>query len=1009
MEERPHSTESPAGPPAGIPSGPPPGPDPVSGALNIGAFAQAYTKVVSAGEHDKLALWFVDVRNFRSINPKFGFARGNMVLRTVAQCIQRTISHDLPVARLGGDRFVMLSAGMDFDEAKEAFERLCTLLNDEVSAQGINHLMMLCAGVYYLLPQDLTSASHQMPLDHASIAHRNAHEESRSVVLRFTEEDLRRDMRRIAIEQTIDDALAEGQIQVFYQPQVDYSLGEVIGAEALARWHHPDLGWISPMEFIPVLENCGKVHELDLFVWEEACRSVGRWYSVADGNPVPISVNVSRSEMFESDLLDHFLELQMKYDLPKGSLRLEVTESAFVEEADRLYKVIERMRAHDMMVEMDDFGSGLSSLNMLKDVPVDVVKLDMGFMRSAMKEDRGGVVLNSVIRMLQGLDTPIIAEGVETLEQAEMLKNMGCHLMQGFHFSRPMPLADFENFVAANRAVEHARGRIMQESHLEELTSQHTASSYLFNHAIGPTVFFFAAEGVSESILVNDEFYEACGLERNAFGDKRINPIGEIDQASRSTMWRATAEAREHGVAVCRAQVRLTGRWFDGIIRFLGPSVRGDIYSLNIVHSGDLASQHEHIQKVLDLGWDVDMLDAVVPNGFVKCLVGDSLEINFVSSKLYAETGLSESEFVRRFHNTLDELIIPDDRQELTDAIATARRTNTMLKCEVSIHYGYGNERRDVSIVGHVETDSDGLEWLYVLVMMQSDPYVEQMDEHDHGGGTVIPFDYSFDQDVLTIRASSGSVQADDVIMSHFVEGLEALPPYMSKTSAAKVIATLSDLRQHPTAGFSDIKCALGGDAEQRWYHINYTCDTDVDGNAVTMHGYAQDASDQMGSVRWWRRQAEIDQLTGLLNRNAVEQNINLTVRTQGAGMMFMVDLDGFKRVNDELGHLVGDALLRDVAGALNKCFRENDVIGRYGGDEFVAFMAYGRGDQRALAAKRAEAIIRAVKEVNAACSVGVALCNSHEATFYDLLEVADEAMYTSKEQGKGTYTILAM
>ncbi len=998
------------GPPPGVPQGPPPGLDFVSGALNISAFAQEYAKVILSGEHDGLALWFLDVRNFRSINPQYGFMTGNLVLQTIARCIRELLAHGLPVARLGGDRFILLTEHMDFEEAKTVFAHLGEVLNEEVSKQGVNHQIVLCAGVYFLSESDLANASHQIPLDYASVAHRHAHEESRSALVRFTQEDLERDQRRVAIEQSIESALSDGQIQVWFQPQVDYSFGEVVGAEALARWHHPEYGWIEPVEFIPILENCGKVHELDLFVWEEACRCAGRWHSMADGKPVPISVNVSRVEMFEPGLLEHFLSLQQKYDLPKGSLRLEVTESAFVEEAERLYGVIERMRKNGMIVEMDDFGSGLSSLNMLRDVPVDVIKLDMGFMRSAVNEGRGGVVLGAVIRMLQGLDTPIIAEGVETLEQAEMLKNIGCRLMQGYHFSRPMPIAEFDSFIEANRAVEHARGRMYIKSYLDELTSINVASSFLFNHGIGPTMFFFAADGVSESILVNDEFYEACGLPRDAFGDKRVNPIAEIEQSSRATMWRAAAEAREHGVAVCQAQVRLTQRWFNGIVRYLGQSSRGDIFSLNIVHSGERVVGHGNMQEMLDLGWNVDLLDAIVPNGFVKCGVGRSLEINYLSPKLYRELGLSESEFVRRFHNSFDEVVVPEDRKELMNAIEDARHTGRMMNCDVRLQYGYANERRDASVTGHVESGTDGDTWLYLLVILQNDPYVDSAESKGGGGGSdVARFDYFFATDLLTVHIPEADGQVRDVVIADFLQDLETSPDYITKASATKIIATVSDLRQHPVAGYSDIKCNFHNGEELRWYHINYTCDADEDDKTLVVHGYAQDASDQMGSVRWWRRQAEVDQLTGLLNRNAAEQYINMSIRTQGSGMMFMIDLDGFKQVNDELGHLAGDALLRDVAAALNSNFREGDVLGRYGGDEFVAFMAYAGDDPQRLACRRAQSIIDSVTKVNAACSVGIALCDRPDVTFYDLLEVADEAMYRSKDRGKGTYTVLSL
>ena len=998
------------------PAGPPPGPDHVSGALNISAFGQGFARTIMAGGHEQLAVWFIDIRNFRSINPKYGFLQGNKVLQIVASSIREHLCHDLPVARLGGDRFIVLTADMDLEAANAAFKRLIEGIEQRTSEEGIRDAMILSAGMYFLREEDQHVPSFQQPLDRASIAHRNAHENPRSSLVPFTDEDLERDMRRITIEQSIDDALVNGQIQVWYQPQVDYMYGEVIGAEALARWKHPALGWISPAEFIPVLENCGKIHELDLFVWEEACRSAGKWRNMADGKPVPISVNVSRVEMFEPGLLEHFLELQRKYDLPVGSLHLEVTESAFVEEADRLYQVIERMRANDMLVEMDDFGSGLSSLNMLKDVPVDVVKLDMGFMRSAMNEDRGGVVLGSVIRMLQGLDTPIIAEGVETLEQAEMLKSMGCHLMQGFHFSKPMPLGDFENFIASNRAVENAEKRERKNSRLDDLMSMDPSSSYMFNHAMGGTLFFFASDGASESIMVNDEFYEECGLDRMTFGNTKINPIAEIDVDSRSTLWRAAAEAREYGAAYCHARVTRSGRWIDCVMRFVGSSSRGDVYSLNIVRSGEgERNSMQMTQEAEDIAWDMDMLHTIVPHGFMKCQVNDSLDINYMSPELYQSTGLSESEFIRRFHNSLIEAVMVEDRAELMETVRECRLSDKTFSCDVSVHHGYGAEHRDIHLIGHVREDREGVAWLYLLVLLTGDVISDDGTQQRVESSRIIPFDYDIRTDLLTIHETRPDGTKREIEVSDWLRVLDNMPDNISRSSAAKVLATVRDLRNHPTPGFSDIKCNLRGGEKMRWYHINYTCDMDDEGHATVLHGYAQDANDQMGSARWWRQQAEIDQLTGLLNRNAVEQNINLAMRTQGTGMMFMIDLDGFKRVNDELGHLAGDALLRDVAEALAERFREGDVLGRYGGDEFVAFVSLLGGNAHEIATRRAEELVDAVHKVtasdgtHAACSVGVAISHDRETTFYDLLEVADEAMYQSKERGKGTYTIIEM
>ena len=265
-------------------------------------FAREYAQAVMSGKYDEMALWYIDIRNFRSVNPKFGFLSGNMVLQTLVSKIKEHITHGLPVARLGADRFVPLSAGLDYEQAHKKFKRVIEETERQIENQGISQVIVLSAGIYYLTPEDYKNPSFQRPLDYVSIAHRNARAIPTSSLVLFTDEDLERNTRRITIEQTIDEALATGQIQVWYQPQVDYIYGEVIGAEALARWNHSTLGWISPAEFIPVLEACGKVHALDLFVWEEACRNAGRWRSVSDGKPVPISVNVSRAEMIRNVL-----------------------------------------------------------------------------------------------------------------------------------------------------------------------------------------------------------------------------------------------------------------------------------------------------------------------------------------------------------------------------------------------------------------------------------------------------------------------------------------------------------------------------------------------------------------------------------------------------------------------------------------------------------------------------------------------------------------------------------
>ena len=1002
-------------PPMGVPGTIPPGPDPVSGALNTAAFSQEFGRVVSSDRAD-LALWFLDLRNFRVVNPKHGYDKGNWVLRCVATCIRDQLSHDLPVCRLGGDRFAFLTEGISPDQTSAAVERLTAAVTDALVEQGIAHPVGFAAGVYYLRDEDFESRNSHHSIDCASIAHRTAHDDKRCPVAVFTDEDLERDLRRIAIESSIDEALTDGSIEVWYEPQFDYVLGEVIGAEAHVRWEHPTLGVIPPSEFLPVLEASGKVHDLDLYVWEEACRNASRWRSVADGNPVPISVQISRQEMFEPDLIAHFLELREKYSLPAGCLRFEVAERTFAEDTERVYGIVEELRANDMVVEMDGFGNGLSSINMLKEVPVDVVKLDMSLMGGA-SEDENGVVLSSVVSMLQGLDTPIIAEGVETLEQAEMLKNMGCRLMQGSHFSHAMPLSEFESFLASNRTVERAEQRKRKDSNFDQLLSFDGESSFIFNNVIGGTMFFIAGDEVTESILANDQFLKECGFDRDALSAHRINLLDELQPESHSTLWRAVAEAREYGSAICRARIRKSGRWILCVMRYLGDNPRGMLLSLNVIYSGEAPDRRfTAVQAMQDMAFDIDMLAKIVPSGFVKCAVDEALTISYISPKLLEVAGLTREDHGRIFHNSLMSMVSLRDRRDLEDAVEESGRTDEAIRLSVGMRCGFEPVYQQADLIVHTisEPDDEGgmVTWLYALVMLADKRSDADEAPEVAATGRVITFEYTLADDVLRLRVPTRDGGVREAEVGGWLAAIDDIPANIAPESAARVLATVRDVRHHPTSGFFDIKYALNEGDDLRWFHVSFLCDANDEGDTVTVHGFVQDANDQMGSVRWWRKQAERDGLTGLLNRSATEQHINLSMRSAGTGAMFVIDLDGFKRVNDVLGHLAGDELLRNVADVLRSSFRETDVVGRYGGDEFCAFMALSDADAREIVARRAAQVVAAVSaietsgDIRVGASIGIAISHDRTSTFYDLLEAADAAMYDSKSAGKGTYTI---
>ena len=238
-------------------------------------------------------------------------------------------------------------------------------------------------------------------------------------------------------------ALEAGDIQVWYQPQVDYETGKITGAEALCRWDHKKLGWLQPTDFISTLEESGLIFDLDKYVWDKVCQDLHRWNE--QGHRRFISVNVSRCDIREDrDIPKHFHDLIKQYDLDPEQLRIEITETAYAENSALLIRTTEQLREYGFQVEMDDFGSGYSSLHMLKEVPVDRIKLDLRFLTDAGDPERGRIIIGYMIRMIRSLGMQMITEGVETKEQADFLFSQGSTEMQGYYFHRPMPVQDYE-------------------------------------------------------------------------------------------------------------------------------------------------------------------------------------------------------------------------------------------------------------------------------------------------------------------------------------------------------------------------------------------------------------------------------------------------------------------------------------------------------------------------------------------------------------------------------------
>lgn len=415
--------------------------DTLTGLYNWNFFLVYANKIHREQPHKPMDAVVIDIDRFHSVNALHGREFGDRVLRELGKEIQEFIEGTDGIAsRFESDRFDIF--GDHRDEWRSPLVRFQKTLNDRFHNANI-HLRM---GVK---PWQ-EGVDPVLQFDHARTACNKKRSNFGGQLVVYDAAMGEREERDQLLLNDLGRALENHEFEVFYQPKYNVQVAEpeLSSAEALVRWRHPELGLISPGEFIPLFESSGQISVLDNYVWEEAARQIAAWrdrYGVA----LPVSVNLSRVDVFDPSLIATLDDIVARNGLDRATLKLEVTESAYTENADQLIKVIDELRSKGYEIEMDDFGSGYSSLNMLSSMPVDILKMDIAFIRNIESSTKDLRLVELIVDIARYLNVPVIAEGVETENQLRLLKDVGCDIVQGYYFSRPLPAADFEQKVLA--------------------------------------------------------------------------------------------------------------------------------------------------------------------------------------------------------------------------------------------------------------------------------------------------------------------------------------------------------------------------------------------------------------------------------------------------------------------------------------------------------------------------------------------------------------------------------
>lgn len=859
--------------------------DAVSGVYNRVKFYDITHRMLKAHAESQYVLARLDLDRFKAYNDLFGMAAGDKLLLEIGRYLRRYFGSETTYGRLEADHFVFCVPADKFDPS-------CCLADfiDHFTKFQPNFVLSPRIGVYLI---DNPALDVSLMCDRALMALRSAKNGSSQRVAYYNDS-----MRKLILEEQaligdVESALLNEQFEVYLQPQYNHRTRQLVGAEALVRWNHPEKGMISPGSFIPILEKNGFIGRLDYFVWERACRLLAGWH--ASGVPsVPISVNISRADIHMHDFCQKLISLTAKYGIDPRELRLEITETAYIENAELLLDVVGRLREKGFIIEMDDFGKGYSSLNTLKNVPVDVLKLDLGFLHESENSGgRSGIILNSVMHMAHWLNLAVVAEGVETLRQADYLASIGCDIMQGYLYARPLPIPEFEELLARGDVGDFiGEYALLSQIDVKELWDPDSEATTIFKSFVGAAGLFELHDDVLATLRVN----------------QKLCNIIEIDFTSYS-------------------------RYSSNILDIFTSDQRASVLSML---RGAIGSGREASCQIL-------------------YFTDDSKQ----GKRLYFRA--------QQIAGSADSYVFFVVCEDIT-----------VQQKEIETHRWQDEQNR-------------------ILVE----------------NTTTTVFDYDPEADMLVSYQKFLGKGMQTTIVEHFISTLPS--------NRAIHPASLDDYSRFFQAALAR-PCTSSGEFMMninnsgfRWRRVTLTSVQDDIGRIYRIVGRADDIQLERDRARacfevetTLRKKAENDPVTGLMAKGTVSMLIRSQISCLAKderGYLMLLDLDDFKHVNETLGNSFGDTLLNQVGLHLKNNFKPADLLGRIGGNTFIAY-TQGLEDEHSVR-YRAEEILHSIEGIpvpqlgQIRGSIGITAVAPGGENYHMLLEHADCALYYAKNMGK--------
>lgn len=926
--------------------------DELTGLLDKPAFYEWGQDLINdADEEASYAFIFLDMENFKQFNANYGFEKGDELLKSIANILQLVFENQL-VSRFSGDHFVVCSEITQVVHSILELKKRVKELQKDINLE-------LKAGVYIYNGEikDVIRCTDRARVACASI------KKKYDIDYKFYDDELGGHLaRKQFIIDNLVEAIANKYIQVFYQPIVRSLTGNVCGWEALVRWIDPNKGTVYPNEFISVLEEYHLIHKLDCYVMEEVVSTFAKMEQAGDKEAVPVSINLSRIDFEIIDIASYMDELINKYQVSRNLFRLEVTESALTTNPDFIREQIARIRKCGYCVWMDDFGSGYSSLNILKDFEFDLVKIDMEFLRGFDINDNGKIILKHAVSMLKNLGFHTLAEGVETEEQYYFLQGLGCELIQGYFVGRPMPLEQscelmnsdgrgFENVNERNFYNNLGSIDILKQNPLKNL---HNDTSDALPLAIG-----IVKDGYWSFAYANKAYMDILKGNRNSTleaAEKKING-GSATWGEASMFWELCEQSKKTGLPESIEFVE-DGKIINMRVRHISSdsNLKIDAYLLSVRILTHYVNE-SYEEKINTVGkYMLSLYECVDLFGIDSSYFEN---IYLYNSKVHLDELNKDSRTVIK--NIAEDKVHDDDRLAFKHFMDIDTIEERVAQSKTGVIEGFFKIK---DIYGN-----------YVLKVITL--RVIQIMNNKAMLSCVIPV-----SNFVTTRLSEAAALKNSAIGS--TEETDELAAYNILNILPVGIFWKDENRRFMGAnrmfldyyGLPSLNAILGKTDEDMGWHIDPEpfkqdelrvineghsikdvageCIVQgqvrnilatkrpfvVDGRIIGLVGYFKDVTEEVQKSGEMAKMASTDSLTGLLNRRGFEKTLPKYLEQYKKDnvdfAILVMDVDRFKQVNDMYGHNFGDAVLKTVSEKLKRIAGESSIVARIGGDEFI-------------------------------------------------------------------------